>query len=411
MAGWLHPVAQRLEPVWKFLQPALRRLAPVWRFVRPYWKARVSYMLLLPFLLPFLVFVVYPIVWSARLSTTEYRGIAANPPVPAQWKDEEDRLGNFKQLLSFEIKHLPAVIDPETGEQMYDCGRDNVPESQVAALEAQGETCEADFERPRAILSEGYREFERFGFGGKTYIIGATDPRFLRALYNTIRFAFAAVTLSTLLGLGLALALQRQSRFNFFLRTLFFLPSVTSTLAIATVWRWMLTNEDYGLVNALLRELGQKENITFLANQSYTLPLMIAIAVWGGMGYNMILFLAGLQGIPIELYEAAAVDGANVRQRFWHITLPLLRPTILYVVIIGSITAFQVFELVYVLFASVETIGGVLDSGLTLVPYLYDEGFTQFQLGYAAAIAWVLFLIIFVLTMINLSIGRRQDVI
>jgi multiple sugar transport system permease protein len=123
----------------------------------------------------------------------------------------------------------------------------------------------------------------------------------------------------------------------------------------------------------------------------------------------MILFLAGLQNINPELYEVAAIDGAGPWQNFRKITLPLLRPTTLYVVITSIIGGFQVFEAVYILFAGSEGMGGVLDSGLTVVPYLYDSGFRLFQMGYASAIAWILFAIIFVLTLINLRVGRANE--
>lgn len=127
------------------------------------------------------------------------------------------------------------------------------------------------------------------------------------------------------------------------------------------------------------------------------------------MGYNMILFLAGLQNIGQDIYEAASIDGANTRQKFFSITLPLLRPTLLFVVVTGTIGAFQVFESIYVLFTDAEGVGGLLDSGLSSVVYLYDQGFRQFNLGYASAVAWILFFIIFTLTLINLRAGRTRE--
>jgi multiple sugar transport system permease protein len=123
----------------------------------------------------------------------------------------------------------------------------------------------------------------------------------------------------------------------------------------------------------------------------------------------MLLFLAGLQSISVDLYEVAAIDGASPRQRFWAITLPLLRPTLLYVLVTGTIGAMQVSEIVYVLFSNTEKVGGVLDSGLTIVPYLYENGFRHFDLGFASSIAWILFLIIFILTLINLRVGRVNE--
>ena len=376
---------------------------PLWRGLRRLWQARVSYIMLLPFLVPFLVFVVIPIFGSAYLSLSKYRGVKNNPPVYVGFS-------NYKQLLSLEIKEYPLRIDEKTGEQVYRCGRKNVLESEVAAYSArEGVSCEKAFELPRKVLSEGYSEFDHYTILGKTYIVGARDPRFWHAVQNTTIYVIVVVTLNVLFGMMLALALQRQTFFNMTLRTIFFLPSVTSSVAIAVVWSWILRGQDYGLINGIRRSLGFKNSIIFLQDVHWTLPVLITLAVWGGMGYTMILFLAGLQNIGQDIYEAASIDGANTRQKFLRITLPLLRPTLLFVVVTGIIGAFQVFDSVYVLFTSAEGVGGLLDSGLTVVVYLYDQGFRQFNLGYASAIAWILFFIIFAVTLINLRVGRTRE--
>lgn len=235
------------------------------------------------------------------------------------------------------------------------------------------------------------------------------DGRFHKAIVNTLSYVALVVSLTTVLGLSLALVFRKSNPFNNVIRTLFFLPSVTSSIALGLLWRWIFTGEAYGLANTF-RDFLNLPSVTFLANPNWTLPVLVIMAVWGGMGYTMILFLAGLNAIPPELHEAAAIDGASVRQRFWAITLPLLRPTMLFVVVTGMIGAFQVFDAVYIVFRSVESIGGVLDSGLMIVPYLYDRGFNRFQLGYASAIAWVLFMIIFLITLVNLRVGRTSEV-
>ena len=372
-------------------------------FLRQIWRGRVSYTMLLPFLVPFMIFVVIPIFGSAYLSLTEYRGVRDNPPVYVG-------LDNYRDLLSVEIKEYPLRIDDETGEQVYRCGRKNVIESEVAAYETEeGVACEEAFARARDVLSKGYDEVNHYTILGKTYIVGAIDPRFWYALQNTFTYVFIVVSLNVLFGLGLALSLQKQTFFNMTLRTIFFLPSVTSTVAVTVIWSWIFRGQDYGLINGVRNALGAGETITFLRNVDWTLPVLIMLAVWGGMGYNMILFLAGLQNIGQDIYEAASIDGANTRQKFLKITLPLLRPTLLFVTITGTISAFQIFESVYVLFSDAEGVGGLLDSGLTSVVYLYDQGFRQFNLGYASAIAWLLFFIIFVFTIINLRAGRDQQ--
>ncbi|CAN5896016.1 sugar ABC transporter permease [soil metagenome] len=234
-----------------------------------------------------------------------------------------------------------------------------------------------------------------------------SDARFFKALGNTFTLVVAQVLIADVLGLMLALAFRANTVFNYIMRKLLFLPSVTSGLAVITIWIWIFTGESYGVINALLLNLGL-DRIVFLANPTWSIPVLVIMGAWGGMGYTMVLFLAGLNAVPAELHEAAAIDGATKNQRFWRITLPQLRPTILFLVITGIIGTFQIFEAAYIMFGSVGgNIGGVLDSALFVVPYLYERGFTFFELGYASAIAWALFLVIFVITMINFALDRR----
>jgi multiple sugar transport system permease protein len=241
--------------------------------------------------------------------------------------------------------------------------------------------------------------------GLENFKILFADARFHKALLNTSTYVLLSVIITNILGLCLALAFRANTWLNYLMRTLLFLPSVTSSIAITVLWTWMFAGESYGLLNAIRRSLGL-ESISFLSTPSLSIPVIVVLAVWGGMGYSMVLFLAGLNAVPGELNEAAAIDGANVTQRFWNITFPLLRPTLLYVIITGIIGAFQIFDSAYILFATPEGIGGVLDSALFVVPYLYEQGFTFFKLGLASAIAWFLFIIIFIITLINLGIGR-----
>ncbi|HEX4811246.1 MAG TPA: sugar ABC transporter permease [Nonomuraea sp.] len=236
----------------------------------------------------------------------------------------------------------------------------------------------------------------------------ARDARFRHALGNTALYVAASVVLGTLLSLGLALAFNGSTWPHRIMRTLFFLPSVTSSIALMLMWKWVFFPSDVGLANTVVGWFGG-EAVAWLATPALTIPILVLMSVWGGMGYGMVLYVAGLGAIPEEYYEAARIDGASTWQQFRRITLPLLRPVTTYVVVTGLIGAFQVFEAVYIVFQTgANTIGGVLDSGLLIVPYLYDQGFTHFKLGYAAAIAWVLFLIIFVLSLVNLRAGRAM---
>jgi len=262
------------------------------------------------------------------------------------------------------------------------------------------------------IINSLYLSFTDFNgvkagefIGTKNYERMWGDERFIKALTNTASYVVLIVSLNTVCGLALAMALRAPSLLNQICRALFFLPAVTSTIAVTVLWRTIFTSADYGLANTILHFFGLK-TIVFFSSPEWSIPILVIISLWGGMGGTMIIFLAGLQSISSDMTEAAAIDGATSVQRFWYIILPLLKPTTIYIVITGLIGAFQVFDMVYLIYSTVGNIGGPLDSALTIVPYLYDRGFTRFQLGYASSIAWVLFGIIFIMTMINLRLGR-----
>ncbi len=369
------------------------------------WKARISYFMLLFFFVPFFVFGIYPIANSAYFSVTDYTG---SPTEPVNFLGLE----NFRELLSFEIVDLPRLVDAATGELIYQCGRRKYPEREIAEQIDDGKECGPAYASARAVASDGYREWREITANDEVRkVIAATDPRFWTAIYNTTRYVLFTVALNLVLGLCLALILQKQSLFNMVLRTIFFLPTVTAGIAISIVWGWIFQGKSFGLINSIRMEhFAAPEPTPFLVDPDYMVPILIFMAIWGGVGYNMILFLAGLGAIPAELYEAATVDGASTRQKFRRITLPLLRPTTLFLVVTGIIGSFQLFDAAYVVFATnADGTGGPLDGALTVVGYLYDKGFRLFQLGYAASIAWVLFIIIFVFTLINLRIGRINE--
>jgi multiple sugar transport system permease protein len=235
------------------------------------------------------------------------------------------------------------------------------------------------------------------------------DDRFRHALSNTALYVVATVVLTTVLSLGIALAFRGSAWRDRVMRTIFFLPSVTSTIAIMLIWKWIFDPNDFGLANTVIGWFGHGP-VEWLATPGLSVPILVLMAVWGGMGYGMVIFVAGLNAIPEEYYEAARIDGASTWQQFRRITLPLLRPVTTYVVVTSLIGAFQVFEAVYIVYRTqANTIGGVLDSALMIVPYLYDMGFTHFQLGYASAIAWVLFAVIFGISLVNLRAGRALE--
>ncbi|GAA1815230.1 sugar ABC transporter permease [Luedemannella flava] len=234
------------------------------------------------------------------------------------------------------------------------------------------------------------------------------DERFRKAMLNTFLYVAGSVTLTTIMALIVAMAFRGQSWLHRTVRVLFFLPSVTSAIALNLIWKWIFSPEDYGMANQFVGLFGV-DRVEWLSTPSLAVPVLVFMGVWGGIGYGMVIFVAGLNAIPEEYYESARMDGATPWQQFTKITLPLLRPVTAYVVITGLIGAFQIFEAVFIIFfRSAGVIGGLHDSALMIVPYLYDQGFGHFYLGRASAIAWVLLVIIFVISMIHLRITRAN---
>jgi len=227
-------------------------------------------------------------------------------------------------------------------------------------------------------------------------------PLFWTALKNTFYFVLVGAPLSVVAALGAALLVNsRLARFKGFFRTAYFAPYVTTIVAIAIVWRY-LYHPRYGLFNAVLGTVGIGP-IDWLGDARWAMPAIILLAVWRNFGYNMLIFVAGLQRIPAQLYEAAELDGAGWWACFRHITLPQLAPTFLFVGIITAIGYFQLFPEPYVM-----TQGGPLKSTLSMVLYMYEEGFRWWRLGSAAAIAFVLFFVILLFTLLQLKIQREE---
>jgi multiple sugar transport system permease protein len=224
--------------------------------------------------------------------------------------------------------------------------------------------------------------------GLQNYLDLFSDAKFWRSLSNTVYFVVAGVPLTLVIGLAIATALSRGiSRFRTAFRVGYYLPVITSIVAIAVVWRFLL-NPDNGLINMALQGIGI-EGPAWLADPVLAMPSIIAMAVWRNVGFAMVVFVAGLQAIPVVLYEAAAIDGAGRWQAFRHVTLPMLRPTILFMLVITTIGYLQLFEEPFVM-----TGGGPLDATLSVTMYMYQQGFGFFNQGYASAIAYVLFVIV-----------------
>ncbi len=227
------------------------------------------------------------------------------------------------------------------------------------------------------------------------------DPVFRASIINTLYYTIGTVPIGIVLSLTLAIFLNRQIRFRYIFRSALFLPVVTSMVAVGLLWRYMFAGE-YGVVNYVLTLLGFPPQ-NWLVDPMLAMPAVIIASIWRHVGYNMVIFLAGLQGIPEHLYEAAAIDGANRWSSFWRITLPLLRPTTLFVVVMSIINSFRSFELIYVM-----TGGGPGYDTQVLVLYLYSEAFQLKHMGIASAAAYILFIILMVLTILQMKFFSRE---
>jgi multiple sugar transport system permease protein len=229
------------------------------------------------------------------------------------------------------------------------------------------------------------------------------DPAFGRALMNTMVYVLAIVPISAALGLGLAVLFNTRFRLRELFKAVYFAPMVTSTAAAAMVW-WWLYNPQFGLFNVLLRLVGLPDQPWLMSSRT-ALTAIIIFSVWKTLGYNMIIYLAGLQAIPSQFYEAATIDGASALGRFWRISVPLLAPTTTFLLIYNGILAFQVFDQVFVL-----TGGGPAGATNVVVLELYRQAFERYNMGYAAAEATVLFVLILGITALQYFYSRRFEV-
>jgi ABC-type sugar transport system permease subunit len=331
-----------------------------------------GYVFLSPNLLGFLIFFAGPLLLSLYISTTTTRGAD---------RDIFVGLDNYARVFNVTLKPLTGPDQP---------AREVVDVSQ-------------------------YTESFRLNLGGQTWLVAAQAPRFWIALRNTLTFVALAVPLSVIPALILATILNSKLPGMAFYRAIYFIPSIAAVVGIALVWRWMYDsttgwiNYFITLVTQAGSALGLATNdprIQWLNEPNTALLAVVLMAVWQTTGFNSVLFLAGLQNVPGELYEAATVDGAGTLSKFFSITLPLLAPTTFFVVSTTTIAALQVFEQVYIL---TNPPGAPSDATLTLVLYLYQEGFNQFDFGFASAVAWVLFAVIFAFTLVQFQRNRQSS--
>jgi len=253
-----------------------------------------------------------------------------------------------------------------------------------------------------------YLIFRGFLYGGRDifhWIIDTKDKNdFIKALYNTGYYVILTVPITLALALGIALLLNAPIKMRAVFRTAYFIPFVTSVVAISLVWQWIF-NDDYGLLNYFLSFFGIQK-IAWLKDERWTIPTIAIVSIWRMVGYDAVIFLAGLQNIDKFYYEAAEVDGASTWQKFMYITWPLLSPTTFFLTIVSFIGAFKVFAAVFVLYQGLP--GPYNKSGLTMVYYVFDLFYNQQRMGIACAAAYLLFGIILIFTMLQFLIGRKM---
>jgi multiple sugar transport system permease protein len=255
----------------------------------------------------------------------------------------------------------------------------------------------------------GFREWDILSpdkpfVGLDNYVTLANDPVFKKSLINTFIFIIFGVSGQVVIGLAIALLLQRINKFVGIFRVIYFIPYVTSIVAVSWVFRWLFMNN--GIVNEMLVKIGLPPQL-FLNSPDQAIYIIIATMIWQALGFQMVIFLAGLENIPKMFYEAAEVDGANSWQKFKSITIPMLNPTIVFSVVIGSINFIQV-SFTQVVNMSVDSAGGPLHSTISLVVYIYQLAFRQYSMGLASAATVILFIFILALTIFQMKVLSKK---
>jgi ABC-type sugar transport system permease subunit len=236
--------------------------------------------------------------------------------------------------------------------------------------------------------------------GMMNYVNMANDPVFWQVLRNTLVLAASTVFVKLAMALGLAVLLNRKIRAKDSYRAVLFSPTFTTSVAVAMVWGWIF-DPNFGLLRVFINAVGLRSP-NWLGDVSWALPAIIIVVIWSGVGYDMVIFMAGLNNIPTELYDAAKVDGATPWTCFWRITFPLLSPTTFFLTIVSVIGSLKAFDVI-----AIMTDGGPMNSTNVIVYYIYQNAFQWFKTGYASALALVLFVIIMTITLVQTRLARR----
>lgn len=339
-----------------------------------------------PAFLGLFIFLVIPFIMAFGLSFTDQRFLSPNPT---------DFIGlrNYSRLLSVSTLTLEPLVDEETGQPV------------------RNEAGELQFPRVRNFTRneeeypqyDGFKDWFHIDVVGRRIVILAKDPVFLRSIINNFYFALVAVPLQSSLALFLAVLVNQKLKGINIFRTIYFAPVVTAMVVISVVWTFLY--EKSGLINQFLQAIsgGYLGPFDWLSSPQSAMIAIIIMSVWQGVGFQMVIFLAGLQDIPEVLYESAKIDGANRWERFWDITVPQLRNTIAFVAISTTILAFRLFTQI-----DVMTQGGPRDATTTVVFYAVKKGYQENDIGYASAISVIFFIIVFVISMIQRWITQRR---
>lgn len=257
------------------------------------------------------------------------------------------------------------------------------------------------------VLGTFYISFTDWDMAGDMKWVGLAnyktlfqDDIFRKVLWNTLYYSVVSVPLGIMMSLLLAVFLNQKLKFMRFYRAAFFMPVISSFVAVAVIWQWIY-NPDFGLLNYFLSWFGI-DGPSWLTSSVWAMPAIILTSVWKNLGYNMLIFLAGLQGISESYYEAADIDGAKWYTKFWHITVPLLSPTTFFVTVTSIIGSFQVFDAVYLM-----TQGGPARATSVLVHYIYQTAFQYLDIGYASAMAYILFFLVLIVTLIQFARQKK----
>lgn len=347
----------------------------------------VAWLMFAPAAVGLTVFLAVPFLMAFQLSLTDTRLLSPNPP-------QFVGLENYRQLLRIHVLRMEPLRDPVTGEAQRD---------------EQGRVL---YPRPRTILRsdpryEGLSELAQVRLFGERFLIAAGDPTFWRGLTNNFYFALVVVPVQSAFALLLAVLVNQNIRGVNLFRALYFMPVVVPMVVVAVIW-FFLYNPGVGTINAFLKavSLGRLGPFNWLGDPRLAFPSIMVLSIWQGVGFQMVIFLAGLQEIPAELYEAAEVDGCNEVQKFFYVTLPQLRNTTIFVVVATTILAFQLFTQVHVM-----TGGGPGEATMTTILHAVREGRYQLRAGYASAITVVFFLIVLAVSIIQRAVMREERAI